>query len=299
MSNNITSIGEFRLDLVNRTLTKDKQTPITLNWKTFSVLTLLVNHQNEIVTREIIIKEIWDDNFPVGDKALPTAIWNLRKSFENSSVNIVTVPKKGYQLSIFEPEQVETDTITEQCSAKDNKYNKDNEDNNEKNNEKDRASKISYSKSSVVVLLVLLLTTWFITRSGSERPNVVDSESSSSSKIVAFLTRTDIDTPEINQFIANLEQAIAARNGVDLLDEESEKRISRSQSHQTAANTLGVDTIIYLQVSTLNAGDINVSLKISEVNTNAFETANWQTDIQALNEVEAKILSKLPSGDWR
>lgn len=296
MSNNTTSIGEFRLDAVNRTLTKDNQSPITLNWKTFSVLTLLANHQNEIVTRETIIKEIWDDNFLVGDKALSTAIWNLRKSFENSSVKIATVPKKGYRLSILEPEQVETDVdaiIIERSSGREN------EDSNEKNNQKNSASKIGYSKSAFVVILVLLFTTWFITRSGSERPNVIDSESASNSKVVAFLTRGDIDSPEINQFIDNLEQAIAARNGVDLIDEEDEKLIIRSQSHQTAASTLGIDTIIYLQVSSLNADDINITLKLSEVNTNAFETANWQTDIQALNEVEAKILSKLPSGDWR
>ena len=66
----------------------------------------LVESAGNIVTREQLIENIWQDNFLVGDKALTQAIWSLRKLFELQPRCIETIPKQGYVLHLSVEQQI-------------------------------------------------------------------------------------------------------------------------------------------------------------------------------------------------
>ena len=78
------------------------------------VLAYLAEHFPRLVTREELIEEIWDGNFPVGEKALTNAIWKLRNEFKQfENINLETVRRKGYRL-LTKPEYIYPDN--ESCS---------------------------------------------------------------------------------------------------------------------------------------------------------------------------------------
>jgi DNA-binding winged helix-turn-helix (wHTH) protein len=62
------------------------------------LLTILCENQGKLVTREKLIKEIWND-YGGADEGLTQAISFLRKTLDDSSKHIIqTIPKKGYIL---------------------------------------------------------------------------------------------------------------------------------------------------------------------------------------------------------
>ena len=102
--------GPFRVD-VRRELLFRSGEPIALTTKTFRILTVLIRHGNEIVTKDDLMKTVWPDTF-VGEDNLSSHIFMLRKALGESAQDhryIVTVPGKGYRLAesvrtITEPE---------------------------------------------------------------------------------------------------------------------------------------------------------------------------------------------------
>ena len=102
--------GPFRLD-VRRELLLRSGEPVALTTKTFQILTLLIRHGNEIVTKDDLMKAVWPDTF-VGEDNLSSHIFMLRKALGERAQDhryIVTVPGKGYRLAesvrtITEPE---------------------------------------------------------------------------------------------------------------------------------------------------------------------------------------------------
>jgi DNA-binding winged helix-turn-helix (wHTH) protein len=60
------------------------------------VLCLLADNENKLVTREQLIKEIWND-YGGADEGLNQAVSFLRKFLDDSNKEIIeTIPKKGY-----------------------------------------------------------------------------------------------------------------------------------------------------------------------------------------------------------
>ncbi len=63
-----------------------------------NLLFILIQKRGEVVTREFLIKEIWD-NYLGANEALNQAISFLRKLLDDSEKKIIqTIPKKGYSL---------------------------------------------------------------------------------------------------------------------------------------------------------------------------------------------------------
>ncbi|MGG0656275.1 response regulator transcription factor [Rummeliibacillus pycnus] len=72
---------------------------ITLTPKEFDLLVYLVSHKNKIVTRENIIKDVWDYDYEGDTNVIDVYIWHLRKKidegFESNAI-IQTVRGVGY-----------------------------------------------------------------------------------------------------------------------------------------------------------------------------------------------------------
>jgi TolB-like protein/Tfp pilus assembly protein PilF len=94
----IFAFGSFRLDVGERTLTRDGK-EIRLTLKAFDTLALLVANCGHVVTKEQFLSTVWTDSF-VGDGVLSVNILNLRKALgadEQSGRFIETIPRRGYR----------------------------------------------------------------------------------------------------------------------------------------------------------------------------------------------------------
>ncbi len=100
-------IGDIIIDFEKKIMREVNGEPIQIQKKVWQVLQLLVIHYPGYVSRDVLIKEVWQDNYLVGDKALNTAIWHLRKIFHNDDIEtpIETRRGKGYQL-VIQPVEV-------------------------------------------------------------------------------------------------------------------------------------------------------------------------------------------------
>lgn len=95
-------VNSRELSLVPTTRNHCKQA-IELRPKVMQVLICLMARQGQVVTREELIKEVWDGNAYVGENGLTDAIWQLRKRLDedkNCAPYIQTVPKQGYRLLV-------------------------------------------------------------------------------------------------------------------------------------------------------------------------------------------------------
>src|SRR5215213_2709067 len=83
------------LNLVSDTLL---QTEVRVELRLMNLLCILSRHAGQLVTREQLVKEIWDD-YRGGDEGLTHAISCLRKLLNDPSKELIeTIPKKGYIL---------------------------------------------------------------------------------------------------------------------------------------------------------------------------------------------------------
>lgn len=74
------------------------QTEVRLEARLMKLLCILAKHSGQLVTREQLVKEIWDD-YGGGEDGLTHAISSLRKLLNDSSKEMIeTIPKKGYIL---------------------------------------------------------------------------------------------------------------------------------------------------------------------------------------------------------
>jgi eukaryotic-like serine/threonine-protein kinase len=92
--------GPFRVDPDKETLCRDGK-PVSLTPKTFQILLVLVRHNQEVVTKDDLLKTVWPDTF-VGEANLSRNIFMLRKALGESAQDrqyIITVPGRGYRLA--------------------------------------------------------------------------------------------------------------------------------------------------------------------------------------------------------
>jgi eukaryotic-like serine/threonine-protein kinase len=91
--------GPFRVDPEKETLLREGE-PVALTPKTFQILLVLIRHNEEVVTKDDLMKAVWPDSF-VEEANLSRNISMLRKALGETAQDhryIVTVPGRGYRL---------------------------------------------------------------------------------------------------------------------------------------------------------------------------------------------------------
>lgn len=98
----IFEIGEFKFDYTNFVL-KSPSGERRLTRKEAEVLRLLCINKNQIVKREVALKNIWgDDDYFMG-RSMDVYITKLRKFLkEDEKVSIVNIPRTGFKLEVGE-----------------------------------------------------------------------------------------------------------------------------------------------------------------------------------------------------
>jgi len=93
------SFGNIYLDFKKQEATKNNK-PIKLTAKEFEIMQLLIQHEGEVVTRDILLNQIWGyDIFPT-TRTVDNYILNLRKKIEDDPANprhLLTYHKSGYK----------------------------------------------------------------------------------------------------------------------------------------------------------------------------------------------------------
>ena len=92
--------GPFRVDAQREILLRAGE-PVPLTPKTFQILLVLVRHNQEVVTKDDLMKAVWPDTF-VEEANLSRNIFMLRKALGESPQDhryVLTVPGRGYRLA--------------------------------------------------------------------------------------------------------------------------------------------------------------------------------------------------------
>lgn len=97
--NNVLEFKDLKLDIVKKTLIRDKKN-IELTAKEFAILELLVKNQNSIVSESMIIESVWDMNYVNASNLVKVYIYRLRnkinKGFKERYIN--NIKNFGYSL---------------------------------------------------------------------------------------------------------------------------------------------------------------------------------------------------------
>lgn len=93
------TVGELTMDLLGREV-KRGETPINLQPREFRLLEYLMRHSNQVVTRTMLLENVWDYNFDPQTNVIDVHISRLRrkidKNFDTPMLN--TVRRAGYIL---------------------------------------------------------------------------------------------------------------------------------------------------------------------------------------------------------
>ena len=93
-------IGHYKFYKDQNKLIKDT-VEIKLSAKECELMAMFSTNQNQVIKREILVKEIWEDNGVFVDRSLDTFISKLRKKFkDDDSVNLINVHGVGYMLEV-------------------------------------------------------------------------------------------------------------------------------------------------------------------------------------------------------
>jgi DNA-binding winged helix-turn-helix (wHTH) protein/tetratricopeptide (TPR) repeat protein len=92
----IWEFGSFRLDTTQRLLFRHGEL-VALSRKAVEILSLLIDHQGQLVEKEEIMRRVWPDAF-VEESNLAVHISQLRKTLGDEDVcRIETIPRRGYR----------------------------------------------------------------------------------------------------------------------------------------------------------------------------------------------------------
>ncbi len=93
-------IGTYSFSLSNQLLISDLET-IELSDKEAKLLSIFAAQPNQLISREELLKKVWEDDGVFTGRSLDMFISKLRKKFKNdASVQITNVHGKGYKLEI-------------------------------------------------------------------------------------------------------------------------------------------------------------------------------------------------------
>jgi two-component system, OmpR family, alkaline phosphatase synthesis response regulator PhoP len=93
------SFGDIVINFKKKTASKGKK-DLYLTAKEFGLLKLLISHEGGVVSREMILNEVWGyDKYPT-TRTVDTFVHNLRQKIENDPtqpVHLITIPWSGYK----------------------------------------------------------------------------------------------------------------------------------------------------------------------------------------------------------
>ena len=93
-------IGNYRFYQEQNKLVKGNNI-IELTVKECELISIFGKKPNQIIKRDLLIKEVWEDNGVFVGRSLDTFISKIRKKFQDDdSINIVTIHGVGYKLEI-------------------------------------------------------------------------------------------------------------------------------------------------------------------------------------------------------
>ena len=95
---NVYSFREILLDNARHNVTVSG-TPVELTYKEYSLLRLLLENANLVVTRETILQVVWGTDISVESRTVDMHIRTLRKKLGDAGKYICTVRKVGYKLT--------------------------------------------------------------------------------------------------------------------------------------------------------------------------------------------------------
>ena len=94
-------IGDIVIDRAAHAVSRNGE-PVGLSPKEYNLLLALAVRSNTAVSREHLMREVWNDEAPATSRTLDQHISQLRKKIEDNPAHpdyIVTVSKYGYRLS--------------------------------------------------------------------------------------------------------------------------------------------------------------------------------------------------------
>jgi DNA-binding winged helix-turn-helix (wHTH) protein len=90
-------IGVFEVDFATRELWKHG-IKIKLHGQPFKVLSILLEHPGQVVTRQELSRRLWEgDTFVDFEHSLATAISKIREALADSPRYVETLPRRGYR----------------------------------------------------------------------------------------------------------------------------------------------------------------------------------------------------------
>jgi two-component system copper resistance phosphate regulon response regulator CusR len=94
-------VADLDLDLARMKARRGGQ-PLDLTAKEFQMLTLLVKHQGEVISRAMLAQQVWEMNFMVDSNAIDVVLGRLRKKVDEPFPNklIRTIRGAGYSLEV-------------------------------------------------------------------------------------------------------------------------------------------------------------------------------------------------------
>lgn len=94
VSTNILNYKDFQLNLSNATVLYNGE-EIDLTKNEVKILSYLINHKGEIVSRELLMEYLWTSEFFVDDSTLTVNITRLRKKLEEIGIENVIETRRG------------------------------------------------------------------------------------------------------------------------------------------------------------------------------------------------------------
>ena len=96
----ISKIGSYEFYKEQNKLVRGN-TIIELSTKECELISIFAEKPNQIIKRDLLIKEVWEDNGVFVGRSLDTFISKIRKKFQDDdSINILTVHGVGYKLEV-------------------------------------------------------------------------------------------------------------------------------------------------------------------------------------------------------
>ena len=93
-------VGELKMDLLARKVTRGNRT-LTLQPREFKLLEYLMRHADQVVTRNMLLENVWDYHFDPQTNVVDVHISKLRQKIESESERplLRTVRNAGYMLT--------------------------------------------------------------------------------------------------------------------------------------------------------------------------------------------------------
>lgn len=98
--------GPFRVALAEQRIFVDDTRDLGLSSIEFKLFYYFLRHEEHVLSREMILNEVWGPATHVTDRVVDTYVYSLRKKLGHYASVIQSVPRIGYKLSLSETAKV-------------------------------------------------------------------------------------------------------------------------------------------------------------------------------------------------